>query len=190
MNWVFDWLSKFLFDNKKQKRSKRTLKKKNKTKQNKTRLANERQHCYLFNFQWRYRFNLDFSSTALKFFFVWSAPQVSGWDVSVINITEDSFQIEWTALTSEIDQSVEVYVVIVASTTRHDVVNGRIVTSSTSSLWLHGLIPYHEYNISVVAVDVLGQPHKSNEIIKSTHESGNFYEISLNRYQSWSFRRK
>ena len=102
----------------------------------------------------------------------------------MINITEDSFQIEWTALTSEIDQSVEVYVVIVASTTRHDVVNGRILTSSTSSLWLHGLIPYHEYNISIVAVDVLGQPYKSNEIIEYTHESGNFYEISLNRYRS------
>ena len=99
----------------------------------------------------------------------------------MINITEDSFQIEWTALTSEIDQSVEVYVVVVASTTRHDFVNGRIVTSSTSSLWLHGLNPYHEYRISVVAVDVLGQPHKSSEMTEFTDESGNCYEISLNR---------
>lgn len=105
----------------------------------------------------------------------------------MINITEDSFQIEWTALTSEIDQSVEVYVVIVASTTRHDFVNGRIVTSSTSSLWLHGLIPYHEYRISVVAVDVLGQPHKSSEMTEFTDESGNCYEISLNRFSKLNF---
>ncbi|XP_022800803.1 neurotrypsin-like [Stylophora pistillata] len=41
-----------------------------------------------------------------------SAQHVSGWDVSVTNITEDSLRIEWTVLTSEIDQPVEVYVVI------------------------------------------------------------------------------
>ena len=104
---------------------------------------------------------------------LWTAPQVSGWDVSVINITVDSFHLQWPKLTSEISQPVRVYVVIVASTTRSDH-GGRIVSSSTSSLRIPGLSTYHDYRIIVVAVDKLGQPHKSSETRATTEESGQY----------------
>ena len=88
-----------------------------------------------------------------------------------VNVSTDSFHIQWPILTTEIDKAVQVYIVVVAL--QHDDREaGRIVSSNTSSVEFYGLSPAKEYTVTVVAMDVAGDLHKSSEILITTEEDG------------------
>lgn len=88
-----------------------------------------------------------------------------------VNVSTDSFHIQWPFLTSEIDEAVRVYIVVV--TLPHDGREaGRIVSSDTSSVGFYGLSPGKEYGVTVLAMDESGDLHKSSETLITTEEDG------------------
>ncbi|XP_078350705.1 MAM and fibronectin type III domain-containing protein 1-like [Oculina patagonica] len=99
-----------------------------------------------------------------------SASQVSGWDLSTINITKESLYIQWSKLTSEIAQPVRVYILVAIPEDEHWKRTGRIVSSDTSSAGIYGLSPFRDYKVTVFAVDDSGQLHKSSEMTVVTDE--------------------
>lgn len=118
---------------------------------------------------------LDRYSKFKLYFFTYfrTAPLVGGWDVSAINVTKECFHIQWSKLTSVIDQPVRVYVLVVTFTKHHQLqVIGRIVPSNTSSTWICGLSPYRKCQVKVVAVDESAQLHKSGETLVTTEQDG------------------
>lgn len=101
-----------------------------------------------------------------------TASEVSGWDLSTINITKESFHIQWPKLTSEIAQPVRVYILVAIPEDEDWKRTGRIVSSDTSSAGIYGLSPFRDYKVTVFAVDESGQLHKSSEMPVVTEEDG------------------
>ena len=87
-----------------------------------------------------------------------------------VNVSTDSFHIQWPILTNQISEAVRVYMVVV--TLPHDGREaGRIVSSNTSSVGFYGLYPGKEYGVTVLAMDESGDLHKSSQTI-TTEEDG------------------
>lgn len=107
----------------------------------------------------------------LYFVLIRTAPQIGGWHLTSVNVSTDSFHIQWPFLTSEIDEAVRVYIVVV--TLPHDGREaGRIVSSDTSSVGFYGLFPGKEYGVTVLAMDESRDLHKSSETLITTEEDG------------------
>lgn len=88
-----------------------------------------------------------------------------------VNVSTESFHVQWPKLTSEIGTAVRQYIVVVAS--QHDSRKaGRIVSSDTSSVGFYGLSPGSEYAVTVLAMDESGYLSKSSEILVNTEEDG------------------
>ena len=91
--------------------------------------------------------------------------------MTTVNVSTESFHIQWPQLTNEIDQAVRVYIVVVILP--HDSRKaGRIVSSDTSWAGFYGLSPGREYGVTVLAVDESGYLHKSSEMLVNTEEDG------------------
>lgn len=88
-----------------------------------------------------------------------------------VNVTTESFHVQWPKLTGEIDQPVRVYIVVVTKPHDHRK-GGRIVSSDTSSVGFYGLSPFREYRVTVVAMEESGHLHKSSEALVTTEEDG------------------
>ena len=88
--------------------------------------------------------------------------------MSSVNVTTDSFHIQWPNLTSE---AVRVYIAVV--TLPHDGRKaGRIVSSDKLSVGFYELSPGKEYGVTVLAMDESGDLHKSSETLITTEEDG------------------
>lgn len=88
-----------------------------------------------------------------------------------VNVSTDSFHIQWPILTNEISEDVRVYMVVV-TLPHYGREAGRIVSSNTSSVGFYGLYPGKEYGVTVLAMDESGDLHKSSETLITTEEDG------------------
>lgn len=89
-----------------------------------------------------------------------------------VNVSTDSFHIQWPFLTGQIDKAVQVYIVVVTLSRADGREAGRIVSSNTSSVGFYGLSPGKEYGVTVLAMDESGELHKSSETLITTEEDG------------------
>jgi len=98
-----------------------------------------------------------------------SAPQLDGWNVTVLNVSESSISFQWPKLTDVRGNQVRGYVVIVETTDGKEV-TGDIFLANVTFKTTHGLKGSTEYRIFVTVVDQLGQPHRSSEVLVITDE--------------------
>ncbi|XP_068758033.1 receptor-type tyrosine-protein phosphatase F-like [Montipora capricornis] len=101
---------------------------------------------------------------------IYKAPLVDGWNVTVVNASESSITFQWPNLTDvRLGNQVRAYVAIVETTDGKEIA-GDIVFPNVTSITLSGLEGGTEYRLFAVVVDVLGQPHRSSEVLLFTEE--------------------
>ncbi|XP_068712588.1 uncharacterized protein [Montipora foliosa] len=101
---------------------------------------------------------------------IYKAPLVDGWNVTVVNASESSISFQWPNLTDvRLGNQVRAYVAIVETTDGKEI-TGDIVFPNVTSITLSGLEGGTEYRLFAVVVDVLGQPHRSSEVLLFTEE--------------------
>ena len=103
---------------------------------------------------------------------LFTAPQVDGWNVTVVNVSQSSITFQWPTLTNaRLGNQVRAYVAIVENTDGKEIA-GDIVFPNVTPITLSGLEGGTEYRLFAVVVDVLGQPHRSSEVFLFTEEGG------------------
>ena len=100
---------------------------------------------------------------------LFTAPTVDGWNVSVLNVSHSSVTFQWPKLTDVHGNQVRGYVPI-AETTDGKHIAGDIVFPNVTSITIGGLEGGTENRFFVAVVDVLGQPHRSSEVLILTDE--------------------
>ena len=106
------------------------------------------------------------------FLTLFTAPQVDGWNVTVVNVSESNITFQWPNLTDvRLGNQVRAYVAIVETTDGKEIA-GDIVFPNVTSITLSGLESGTEYRLFAVVVDVLGQPRRSSEVLLFTEEGG------------------
>ncbi|KAL9953601.1 hypothetical protein ACROYT_G041044 [Oculina patagonica] len=98
-----------------------------------------------------------------------SALQVDGWNITVVNVSQSSITFQWPNLTDVLGNEVLAYGALV-ETTSGEKASGDIVSLNVTSIRIDGLKGATEYRVFAVAVDVLGQPHRSSQVWTSTEE--------------------
>lgn len=89
----------------------------------------------------------------------------------MVNATESSITFQWQSLTDVLGNQVLAYVPLLETTSgEKKAVN--IVLLNVTSMTVDGLRVGTEYRAFVVAVDALGRPHKSLQLLTSTEEDG------------------
>lgn len=97
---------------------------------------------------------------------------MDGWNVTVLNVSRSSVTFQWPKLTDVLGNHVRAYVPIVESTDGKDGIAGDIVLPNVTSITISGLEGGTEYRLSAIVVDVLGQSHRSSEVLIFTDEGG------------------
>ena len=88
-----------------------------------------------------------------------------------MNASQSSIKFQWPSLTDVLGNQLRAYVALV-ETTSGEKVAGNIVFLNVTSVTIYGLKGATEYRVSAVVVDVLGQPHRSSQVLASTEEGG------------------
>jgi len=96
---------------------------------------------------------------------------VDGWNVTVLNVSQSSITFQWPNLTDVLGNQVRAYVAIVETTDGKEIA-GDIVFPNVTSITIGGLEGGTEYRLFAAVVDVLGQPHRSSEVLIFTEEGG------------------
>ena len=97
---------------------------------------------------------------------------MDGWNVTVVNVSESSITFQWPNLTDvSLRNQVRAYVAIVETTDGKEI-TGDIVFPNVTFITLSGLEGGTEYRLFAVVVDLLGQPHRSSELLLFTKEGG------------------
>lgn len=107
-----------------------------------------------------------------------SASQVDGWNVTVVNASQSSVTFQWPNLTDVLGNEIRAYVALLETTSGKKAA-GDIVFLNVTSIKIDGLQGATEYLVYVVAVDVLGQPHRSSQVLAVTEEGGECREDYL-----------
>ena len=95
---------------------------------------------------------------------------MDGWNVTVLNVSHSNVTFQWPKLTDVLGNQVRAYVPIVETTVCK--VAGDIVLPNVTSITIGGLKGGTEYRLFAAVVDVLGQPHRSSEVLIFTEEGG------------------
>ncbi|KAL9986065.1 hypothetical protein ACROYT_G000134 [Oculina patagonica] len=98
-----------------------------------------------------------------------SAILVSGWNVTISNITSTSFSLQWTKLTTVVNHSANVYIVVVKSMQGTLLIIETVPGNATTAV-INRLSPFMKYRVGVFGVDGSGQPYKSLESFTTTDE--------------------
>ena len=99
------------------------------------------------------------------------ASHLAGWNVTAANISTYSFQLRWTDLEDQPNIGARFYLVILNKTDRNVPLRKLLYPNSTSTQ-MTGLMPYTEYNISVIAISGNGTPYQSEDLLVRTDEGG------------------
>ncbi len=110
---------------------------------------------------------------------LFTASQVDGWNITVVNVSQSSITFQWPNLTDVLGNEVLAYVALV-ETISGEKASGNIVLLNVTSIRIDGLKGATEYRVFAVAVDVLGQPHRSSQVWTSTEEGGECSEVLFN----------
>ena len=105
--------------------------------------------------------------SVLLFLFIYLAMMVSGWNISIFNLTFTSFNLNWTNLHTVVNQSAKFYLVEIKST-QGTIMAVETVPGNITSTLIERLSPSTEYRVAVFGVDSIGQPYKSFETTITT----------------------
>ena len=97
---------------------------------------------------------------------------MDGWNVTVLNVSSSSVTFQWPKLTDVLGNQVRAYVPIVETTDGKGGIAGDIVPPNVTSITISGLEGDTEYRLFATVVDVLGQPHRSLQVLVFTDEGG------------------
>ncbi|XP_068732582.1 uncharacterized protein [Montipora capricornis] len=100
-----------------------------------------------------------------------SAPQVHGWNVTIVSVLESSITLQWPKLSSVFGNRVSAYIAVIEDNGCGKVLAGKIISPNFTLVAIDGLRTGKEYQAYVVVRDVLGQPYRSAKLITSTMES-------------------
>ena len=103
---------------------------------------------------------------------------MDGWNASVANSSASTITLQWPKLTSVLGKQVRAYLAIVENT-RGDKVAGDVLFPNVTSAVIEGLNTSSDYRLFAVAIDALGQLHKSLQVSFSTREGGEYLEGML-----------
>ena len=93
----------------------------------------------------------------------------------MVNSSASTITLQWSKLTSVLGKQVRAYIAIVENT-RGDKVAGDVLFANVTSAFIEGLNASSDYRLFAVAIDALGQPHKSLQVSFSTTEGGEYLE--------------
>ena len=100
-----------------------------------------------------------------------TAPQVDEWDVTVVNVSQSSIAFQWPNLTDVLGNQVRSYIALLEATAGKKT-DGNIVSLNVTSITIDELQGATEYRVFAIAVDILGQPHRSSSLFILTEEGG------------------
>ena len=92
---------------------------------------------------------------------------VSGWNVTTFNLAFSSFNLNWTELSTVVNQSAKFYIVEIKSI-QGSILAVETVPGNLTSTVIEGLSPSTKYRVGVFGVDSIGQPYKSLETTITT----------------------
>ena len=101
---------------------------------------------------------------------------MDGWNASVVNSSASTITLQWPKLSSVLGKQVRAYLAVVENT-RGDKVAGDVLFPNVTSAFMEGLNPSSYYRVFAVAIDALGQPHKSLGVSFSTKEGGEYLKL-------------
>ena len=120
---------------------------------------------------------------------LFTAPLLDGWNVTVLNVSHSSVTFQWPKLTDVHGNQVRGYVPIAEATGGKEIA-GDIVPPTVTSITIGGLDGGTEYRLFAAVVDVLGQPHRSSEVLMFTDEGSELkvklYEITTLLHSHWA----
>ncbi|XP_078364332.1 uncharacterized protein LOC144648698 isoform X1 [Oculina patagonica] len=96
-----------------------------------------------------------------------AAIPVSGWNVTIYDLTSFSFTLQWTMLNSINNHYAAFYIVEVKSI-QGTILAVETVPGNATTTVIKGLIPSTKYRVGVFGVDSIGQPYKSLESVTTT----------------------
>ena len=100
-----------------------------------------------------------------------SAPPLTGWNVTLENKTSNSLQLRWMDINHRLNSGVRFFVVI-SKSSYSSVPVRKIFSPNITSAEITELDPYTVYNVSVVAIDGYGSPFQSTFLLARTSEGG------------------
>ena len=96
----------------------------------------------------------------------------------MVNSSASTITLQWPKLSNVLGKQVRAYIAIVENT-RGDKVAGDVLFPNVTSAFIEGLDASSDYRLFAVAIDALGQPHKSLQVSFSTTEGGEYLEDRL-----------
>ena len=91
----------------------------------------------------------------------------------MVNSSASTMTLQWPKLSNVLGKHVRAYLTIVENT-RGDKVAGDVLFPNVTSAFIEGLNASSDYRLFAVAIDALGQPHKSLGVSFSTTEGGEY----------------
>ena len=92
---------------------------------------------------------------------------VSGWNVTVFNLSSTSFNVHWTKLDKEVNRFAKFYIIEIKSF-QGTILTVETVPGNATSTVIKGLGPSMKYRVVVFGIDSIGQPYKSLETAITT----------------------
>ncbi|XP_078352104.1 MAM and LDL-receptor class A domain-containing protein 2-like [Oculina patagonica] len=99
-----------------------------------------------------------------------SAILVSGWNATIVNLSSNSFALQWTKLNTVVNHYAQFYLVEVKST-QGTILTVDTVPGDTKATVIKRLRPSTKYHVSIFGVDGIGQPYKSLETVTTTKKA-------------------
>ena len=92
---------------------------------------------------------------------------VSGWNVTVFNLSSTSFNVHWTKLDKVVNRFAKFYIIEIKSF-QGTILTVETVPGNATSTVIKGLGPSTKYRVVVFGIDSIGQPYKSLETTITT----------------------
>lgn len=92
---------------------------------------------------------------------------VSGWNVTVFNLSSTSFDVQWTKLDTVVNRFAKFFIVEIKSF-QGTILTVEIFPGNATSTVIKGVWPSTKYRVVVFGVDSIGQPYKSLETTITT----------------------
>lgn len=92
---------------------------------------------------------------------------VSGWNVTIFNLSSTNMNLHWTRLDKVVKRFAKFYIVEIKSS-QGTILAVETVSGNATSTSIKGLRPSTKYRVAVFGIDSIGQPYKSTETTITT----------------------
>ena len=100
-----------------------------------------------------------------SFPFIFSAPVLPGWNLTITNETPSSFSVQWKNLTALLGSQVQHFIVLLKTSRNNvsDVVH-KIEHGRQEKIEMTGLLSSTQYTVEVFGIDKMGKPYRTIEV--------------------------